>query len=176
MRFSSGNTLYLYTSLLGSSTCSSGALRSFSFCYRPTCGNESSTGGPEFYVLLLVSTGGETGYSVIYIHEESQEVIRCEESNTDAMLARCKEISVNSSMSISVNTSFSLAFIVPENASGRYLYEADSESLGAIFSPSPPIPGVGDILGQPVQETSGTIPNRLFQVVIEPEVHGRVIS
>ena len=111
---------------------------------------------------------------MIYVHEESQEVIRCEESSTDAMLARCKEISVNSSMSISVNTSVSLAFIVPENASGSYLYEADSESLGVIFSPSPPIPGVGDILGRPVQETSGTIPNRLFQVVIEPEVHGRV--
>lgn len=168
MKFSNSNTLYLYTSLLGGSTCTSGTLSSFSFCYEPACANGSlPRGPPQFYVLLLLSRG-EAGYSVMYVHEELQEVVQCEEDSTDMTMAQCKEISVNSSMLIAINTSFSLAFIFPEDASGSYLYEAESTSLGIVSTPSPPIPRVGTSLT--VQGTSRMIPNRLFQVVIEPEV------
>lgn len=167
MRFSDNDTLYLYTSLLSRSTCRSGILNAFSFCYRPTCGNETRTGNPEFYILLLVS--GEFGYSPMYVHEELHDQTSCEGNSGQVMLPSCKQVSVNSSVLITVDSSYSLAVIVPGNVSGNYLYEIESKSLGIISSPPSQIPRVGEML-ELVERTPSQIRNRLLQIQLEPVV------
>lgn len=162
MRFSANDTMYLYTSLLGNSTCRNGVLKAFSFCYRPTCRNKSD---PEFYIILLRS--GEEGYSVVYVHTELEERESCS-GNTS--VSRCKPVPVNSSVPITVDPSYSVAFVIPEGASGRYLYETESTSPGVILSPAPQVPQVGNDSLELVTENLTQIPNRLFRLVLETVV------
>lgn len=168
--FSENNTMYLYTSLLEGSGCGSGSVKEFSFCYKPSCSDETSTGKPAFYVLLLLYRG--TDYFVAYIHEELEDQIgSCGDnsSSSDISSSTCKSVSLDSSMPVTVNSSYSIAFIIPGDASDSYLYEAESTSQGVISSPPPQVPQVGGSL-ELVEGTSRQISDRLFQIVLEAAV------
>lgn len=166
LTFSANNTLYLYTSLLQRSTCSRGNLTAFNFCYRPSCINQGVDSKPAFYALLLFDDG--VRYTVTYVYEERVDKRQLCNSITSCC---CKQIPVESSEPVVVNSSYALAIIIPDDASGDYLYEIESTSQGAISNTPPPVPlpNVGEVLVLE-RESPRPIPSQLFRVVIEPLV------
>lgn len=124
-----------------------------------------------FYVLLLLDNGVE--YTVVYLHEEIEDSMFCDGRNASEMTMDCccKQAPVNTPTPITVNSSFLLALLVPNDTSGGYLYEGDGTSLGVISSPVPPsMPQVGEVL-ELQRQAPRQIPNVLFQLVLEPTVN-----
>ena len=110
------------------------------------------------------------GYSVAYIYEEMEETRPCADNSTESALPECKEADVESSTPIVINSSHSLAFVFPEDASQSYLYEIERTSLGVISSPSPAqVPQVGEMF-ELAEQMPRQIPQRLFQMILEPLV------
>ena len=112
---------------------------------------------------------------MVYIYEEVEDSTFCSgqddvSEETLTMDSCCKEVPVNTPSPITVNSSFLLAFLIPNDTSGGYLYKGNGTSLGVISSPVPPIvPQVGGVL-ELRRQAPGQIPNVLFQLVLEPTV------
>lgn len=171
---SSDNTLYLYTSLLQDSACGGGTLTSLRFCYNPYCGNESTSYANDttatFYVLLLLEVSA--GYSVEFVHEERRDKSFCDSESPIPPSSHCccKRVILDLDVPIMVNSSYALAFVIPEGAKADYTYGVQSMSQGMMLSLPlfEPLPGIGEIL-EVMRENTSMIPNRLFQLIMEIE-------
>ena len=181
LAFTANNTVHIYTSLLESSTCSSGELKNYYFCYRPYCSPtySGSINSPVFYILLLLDTS--EGYTVVHVHEEREEDGLCNDEMFmigPSPSCCCKHVFFEASNPIMVNSSYALAFVMPEDTSGEYLYSLPTtRSMGFIttlLSLPRSVPREGDTLeptGIPAPITS-----HLFRATIEPPEVGEQTS
>ncbi len=163
LSFAPSNMVYLYTSLWEDSDCSRNNIVALNFCYRASRTANGST-DPIFSILLLFDKG--SNYTVSYIYHEREDREFClaiaEETNC------CKDVAIQSSSAIVANSSYALAFVIPEATRGSHLFEVGGvdTSMGYILDSSPVVPEVGTVF-QLARETPRPIPNLLFRVSIE---------
>ncbi len=168
LSFTANNSLYFYTSLLEDSSCASGDILEFVFCYKPYCSPDYSgiENSPMFYVLLLLDTGA--GYSVVYVHRERENDGLCSINLNvgPSPTCCCRRVRMDESSRIVVNSSFAMAFLMPNDTIGQYLYGVPNPSTGFVTTPPLDIPEEGDMLELADVKPPTAIPSRLFRVLI----------
>ena len=168
------NSMYLYTQPLSSSSCVQGYLIGFNFCYRTTNQMQNVT-EPVFTIALLQDT--DSDYIVRHIYQEMEEENFCLGYSTDEIC--CRLVTVGSTLSLTVNSSFVLAIITSTAliAGNRSLYETPKNSSGVVYSPPPTSLGeLGSSVVGLERRAAGQIPELFISIVLKGKVYIKNIT